>query len=37
MTMSEIAYTMASEALAFKRIEEQAAQGFMLGYSKINR
>ncbi|EMS96978.1 KilA-N domain-containing protein [Agrobacterium tumefaciens str. Cherry 2E-2-2] len=29
MTMAEIAYTMASEALASERIEEQAAQGFI--------
>ncbi len=29
MTMAEIAYTMASEALASERIEEQSAQGFI--------
>lgn len=29
MTMAEVAYTMASEALASERIEEQSAQGFI--------
>jgi hypothetical protein len=35
--MSEIACAMASATFASKRIEEQAAQGFMLGCSKINK